>query len=165
MCWSQICYERPWLIFETPRVIYFAINHTAAVDTNCTIVRDLRLLTFHLIRARSAKRNIKCAKLNVYSLRVLCKFASVVKSAFPSERIYLSRAKDPSLDSHMSYWKDWYNVDINVKIRRNVCREINNFREECECRLRSLDACVAGHLDGNLVKCERTLLVSVTKLN
>lgn len=47
-------------------------------------------------RARSAKRNIKCAKLNVYSLRVLCKFVFVVKSAFLSERIYLSCAKDPS---------------------------------------------------------------------
>lgn len=111
-------------------VKYFAINHVAVVDTNCIIVRDLRLLIFHLIRARSAKRNIKCAKLNMYSLRVLCKFVSVVKSAFPSERIYLSRAKDPSLDSHASL-EDWFNSDVNVKIRY-ACREIDNFYEECD---------------------------------
>lgn len=66
------------------------INHAAAVDTKYTIVRDLRLLTFRLIRAKRAKWNIKRAKLNVYLLRVLCKFASIVKSVFPSERIYLS---------------------------------------------------------------------------
>lgn len=146
-----------------PRVTYFAINHAAVVDTNCTIVRDLRLLTFHLIRAKSAKRNIKYAKLNVYSLRVLCKFASVVKSAFPSERIYLSHAKDSLLDSHVSYWKDWYNVDVNVKIGRNVCRGINNFREECDV-VRFTDTCVAWHLDISR-QSECTLLVSVAKLN
>jgi len=66
------------------------INHAAAADTKYTIVRDSRLLTFPLIRAKSAERNIKRAKLNVYLLRVLCKFASAVKLVFPSERIYLS---------------------------------------------------------------------------
>lgn len=111
-----------------------AINHVTSAqndDTNCTIVRDLRLLTFRLIHARSTKRNIKYAKLNVYSLRVLCKFAFAVKSAFPSERIYLSRAKDPSLDSHVSL-EDWFKSDVNVKIRCNACPEINNFRKECD---------------------------------
>lgn len=75
-------------------------NKSQSVDANYVILRDLRLFTFHLIHARS---NVKCAMLNVYAVRVPYKFAFVKSLAtFPSEQIYLSRAKDTLLDLQVS---------------------------------------------------------------
>lgn len=103
-------------------------------DINCAIIRDLRLLILCLIRARSTKCNILNAfyAKRVFALIVLCVNLRC-KLSVPKRRgwIYLLRAKDYCSSPDTTFERLIYNGNVNVWIRCNTCREINNVRDEC----------------------------------